>query len=103
MLLTTGIGGCEQSRNPLSECAGLARKDWMKTFSAQMVGLLTGFGGLLAGLFLLDREPLFGVLSILGAMSLTLIPAAALCGTGVRPSAAEQKPIDRESSSCIDQ
>ena len=44
----------------------------MWTLPTQIVGLLTGFGGLLGGLFLLDREPLFGVLGILGAMALLL-------------------------------
>lgn len=39
---------------------------------ARMVGVLTGFGGWLAGLFLLDGEPLFGVLAMLGAMALLL-------------------------------
>ena len=39
---------------------------------ARMAGVVTGFGGLLAGLFLLDGEPLFGVLAMLGAMALLL-------------------------------
>lgn len=38
----------------------------------QVFGVMAGSGGLLAGLFLLDREPLFGVLAILGAMALLL-------------------------------
>ncbi len=46
---------------------------------AQVVGVMTGFGGLLAGLFLLDREPLFGVLEMLGAMALLLGSLARLC------------------------
>lgn len=50
-----------------------ARMPRMKmSHQARMAGVLTGFGGLLAGLFLLDREPLFGVLAILGAMALLL-------------------------------
>ena len=40
--------------------------------AVQILGLLAGFGGLLAGLLLLDREPLFGVLGMLGAMALLL-------------------------------
>lgn len=78
----------------------------MRTLATQIVGLLTGFGGLLAGLFLLDRGPLFGVLGILGAMSLILIAAAALCGTDVnRSRVAEQNPVssDTESGGCIHQ
>ena len=38
----------------------------------RMLGVLAGFGGLLAGLFLLDGEPLFGVLAMLGGMALLL-------------------------------
>lgn len=38
----------------------------------QILALLAGFGGLLAGLLLLDREPLFGVLGMLGSMALLL-------------------------------
>ena len=36
----------------------------------QILGLTAGCGGLLASLFLLDGEPLFGVLGMLGAMAL---------------------------------
>lgn len=78
----------------------------MRMFATQIVGLLTGFAALLGGLFLLDREPLFGVLGILGAMSLLLIPAAALWGTDVtRSRGAEQEPVssDAASSGCIHQ
>jgi hypothetical protein len=38
----------------------------------QALGLMAGIAGLFAGLFLLDGEPLFGVLSILGAMAVVL-------------------------------
>lgn len=38
----------------------------------QALGIPTGFSGLLVGLFLLDREPLMGVLAMLGAMTLLL-------------------------------
>jgi hypothetical protein len=38
----------------------------------QILALLVGFGGLLAGLFLLEGEPLLGVLGMLGAMALLL-------------------------------
>ena len=38
----------------------------------EVFGLIAGSGGLLVGLFLLDREPLFGVLAMLGAMALLL-------------------------------
>ena len=44
----------------------------------QILGLLAGGNGLLAGLFLLEREPLLGVLGILGAMALVLGTAANL-------------------------
>jgi hypothetical protein len=45
----------------------------------QVLGLMAGSTGLLAGLFLLDREPLFGVLGMLGAMALLLGAVAKLC------------------------
>ena len=45
----------------------------------QVLGLMAGSGGLLVGLFLLDREPLFGVLGMLGAMALLLGSLAKLC------------------------
>ena len=38
----------------------------------QIFGLMAGSVGLLGGLFLLDREPLFAVLGMLGAMALML-------------------------------
>ncbi|HKU26282.1 MAG TPA: hypothetical protein VJQ54_12485 [Candidatus Sulfotelmatobacter sp.] len=38
----------------------------------QGFGLLAGFSGLLMGLLLLDQEPLFGVLAMLGSMALLL-------------------------------
>jgi hypothetical protein len=44
--------------------------------------LLTGFGGLLAGMFLLDRQPILGVLGMLGAMALTLVSLQRLCKSG---------------------
>ena len=37
--------------------------------------LMAGSVGLLGGLFLLDREPLFAVLRMLGAMAVMLRPA----------------------------
>lgn len=40
--------------------------------TAQILALLAGFGGLLGSLLLLDREPLFGVLGMLGSMALLL-------------------------------
>ena len=72
----------------------------------QAMGLPAGFAGLLAGLLLLNPEPLFGVLGILSAMSLIFIAAAALCGTDVRRSpAAERKSAssDTARSGCSDQ
>jgi hypothetical protein len=45
----------------------------------QVLGLMAGSGGLLAGLLLLDREPMFGVLGMLGAMALLLGSLAKLC------------------------
>jgi hypothetical protein len=48
----------------------------------QVFGLMAGSGGLLVGLFLLDREPLFGVLAMLGAMALTLGSLAKLFNSG---------------------
>jgi hypothetical protein len=53
----------------------------MRTPSAQIVGLLTGLAGLLASFFLLDREPLLGVLGILGTMALLLRSLEKLCGS----------------------
>ena len=40
--------------------------------AVQILALLAGFGGLLGGLLLLDREPLFGVLAMLASMALLL-------------------------------
>lgn len=37
-----------------------------------ILALLAAFGGLLSGLLLLNREPLFGVLGMLGSMALLL-------------------------------
>jgi len=45
----------------------------------QALGLPAGFVGLVAGLLLLNREPLFGVLGTLGAMALLLGSVARLC------------------------
>ena len=42
------------------------------TRTAPLLALLAGFGGLLGSLLLLDREPLFGVLGMLGSMALLL-------------------------------
>ncbi len=52
----------------------------MKEFRlVQVFGLMAGSGALLASLFLLDREPLLGVLGMLGAMALMLGSLAKLC------------------------
>lgn len=48
----------------------------------EILGLVAGAGSLLGCLFLLDREPLFGVLGILGAMALVLGSLARLCDDG---------------------
>ena len=45
----------------------------------QVLGLTAGSVGLLGGLFLLDREPLFAVLGMLGAMALMLGSLGKLC------------------------
>jgi hypothetical protein len=45
----------------------------------QVLGLMAGSVGLLGGLFLLDREPLFAVLGMLGAMALMLGSLGKLC------------------------
>ena len=45
----------------------------------QVLGLMAGSGGLLGGLFLLDREPLLAVLGMLGAMALMLGSLGKLC------------------------
>lgn len=45
----------------------------------QALGLPAGFVGLVTGLVLLDREPLFGVLETLGAMALLLAVLKRLC------------------------
>lgn len=47
--------------------------------SLQTLGLPTGFVGLVRGVVLLDREPLFGVLVALGAMVLLLASLTRLC------------------------
>lgn len=52
----------------------------MKEFRlVQVFGLMAGSSALLASLFLLDKEPLFAVLGMLGAMALTLGSLAKLC------------------------
>ena len=43
------------------------------------LGLPAGFVGLVGGLLLLNREPLFGVLGTLGAMALLLAVLTRLC------------------------
>ena len=55
---------------PTGRKRGFANQATMRT--AQVLALLAGFGGLLGGLLLLDREPLFGVLGMLGSMALLL-------------------------------
>ena len=45
----------------------------------QALGLPAGFVGLVRGLLLLNREPLFGVLGTLGAMALLLGSLSKLC------------------------
>jgi hypothetical protein len=45
----------------------------------QALGLPAGFVGLVGGLLLLNREPLFGVLGTLGSMALLLASLARLC------------------------
>jgi len=57
----------------------------------QILGLLAGGNGLLAGLFLLAREPLLGVLGILGSMALVSGTAANLADEEARSSFGEQK------------
>ncbi|HTT17586.1 MAG TPA: hypothetical protein VMG82_01495 [Candidatus Sulfotelmatobacter sp.] len=54
-------------------------KDRLQSRPVQVLGLMAGSGGLLAGLFLLEREPLLGVLGMLGAMALVLVSLAKLC------------------------
>ena len=39
----------------------------------RLLGVVIGWVGLLASLFLMNNEPLFGVLGILGAMALLLV------------------------------
>jgi hypothetical protein len=55
----------------------------------QVLGLLAGFGGLLAGLLLLEREPLLGVLAMLGAMAFLLGTLANLAMAEARSDFAE--------------
>lgn len=45
----------------------------------QALGLPVGFVGLVRGLLLLDRAPLFGVLESLGAMALLFAALTSLC------------------------
>jgi hypothetical protein len=45
----------------------------------QVLGLLAGSCGLPAGFFLLEKEPLFGVLAMLGAMALLLGTLSEAC------------------------
>jgi hypothetical protein len=103
-----GFGSCQYRSIPFTNVAGgaIGSRRMRTLATVQILGLLAGCGGLLAGLFLLQREPLFGVLGILGAMSLILIAAAALCGTDVRTSnASERNPASETAmrkSSCID-
>ena len=47
--------------------------------SLQALGLPAGFVALVRGLVLLNREPLFGVLEMLGAMALLLGSLSELC------------------------
>ena len=64
----------------------------IKTFSPlPIAGVVTGFGGLLAGLFLLDGEPIFGALGVLGAMALLLAAVAKLANAKIRSDFAKQE------------
>lgn len=61
---------------------GLQKEDHLRMTESrpmQVLGLMAGSGGLLAGLFHLDREPLIAVLGMLGAMALLLGSLARLC------------------------
>ncbi|HKV81335.1 MAG TPA: hypothetical protein VJP02_24525 [Candidatus Sulfotelmatobacter sp.] len=58
------------------------RKDHLRMTELRLVqifGLMAGSVGLLGGLFLLDREPLFAVLGMLGAMAVMLGSLGKLC------------------------
>ena len=63
---------------------GLATSEGERTqmttsHAALLLGVVTGWGGLLAGLVLLFRNPLVAVLAILAAMALLLALVARLC------------------------
>ncbi len=49
------------------------------SYAALLLGVIAGWGGLLAGLVLLNENALFAVLGILGAMALLLASLARLC------------------------
>ena len=59
--------------------------------SLPMAGVVAGFGGILAGLFQLETEPLFGVLGILGSMTLLLAAVAKLTNSEARSDFAEHE------------
>jgi CHASE2 domain-containing sensor protein len=49
------------------------------SYALRLLGVVAGWAGLLTSLLLLNREPLFGVLGVLGAMALLLGSMAKLC------------------------
>lgn len=56
-----------------------------RPFLQRFVGVLGAFGGLLGGLFLLETDPLFGALVMLGSMALLLRSVAGICGAQRAP------------------
>ena len=48
------------------------RAQMAMSYGVLLLGVIAGWGGLLAGLVLLNEEPLFGALGILGAMAVLL-------------------------------
>jgi hypothetical protein len=65
---------CQHPRRPPSRSLSVAQVNARMKMGrpAQILGVAVGFGGLVAGLFLLDGKPLCGVLGMLGAMALIL-------------------------------
>lgn len=69
----------------LAMCAG-DRTQMTTSYTVLLLGVITGWGALLASLVLLFRNPLFAVLGILAAMALLLASLSRLCQTTDRES-----------------
>ncbi len=75
---------CQRPRRPPPDLAARANagkeREPMRQFRVpELAGLFAGFVSLVAGMFLLEEQPLLGVLVILGGMAFVLRSTARFC------------------------